>query len=859
MTALRSVPREVRWTVPLALVGLALAVPFSAPDGTGMQWDELVLGCVAASSAWGLFRLSRGMTPQAALPWRVVAVGALLFMAGQWLAGSFPGPEFDGFGVDDVLVFAGACTPLVTCGLLARRVSRTRWTALLVDGLIITASLLVVTEALRTPLDDPAGAADDLPLLVLAYGACAAVMLGGAGALCTVSTAAFRRSVSIMIAAVGWQALSACFEATAIVSPSWAWTAGSDVAIALGLQTVVLAAGFAPRRFAERTARGAAPQVSPLGMLLVIGALLSLPVTIVLMELRDMPYSTAADLGVAAVVGLMALRLVIRIREDGQVTEDLVRSEEDFRGLVESSSDGIAIMDGEFHLLFTSPAARSLLGLGADDDDVSLLDLVDPADREHVHAGTLEHPAGEGPALHFRVVRADGSPRELEATSTERPGSGRRVLYLRDVTKRRRRERELERMAYTDHLTALPNRAALFEEMAAPSAEDRCLLVLDLDGFKAVNDVAGHEAGDQLLVEVARRLQTVVRDDDLVARLGGDEFAVLVTGSVAEAEDVAQRVVDVLGLPHRTSEWAFAVGASVGVAELRAAGGQAAFRDADEALRAAKQAGKGCVRVASHEAWAVEVPEAELAALVDEGVLEVHFDAACDSAGRIVLVHAVPVWQHPAHGTVRGLELWTAAGRQGRAAGLQRWLLRQACLEVAGLDDALIGVAVSLPAGLVSVDGLAAEVAAALDESGLAPTRLTLSFTEETLLTSSAALVPELEAARRNGVRLCLDNYGMGHSLFALLARVPLDIVRVDLAALASRDDTDRALTVLGAIVRTTGTFDLVTIAGGVGTEELRAATFGLGVHLVHGRGLPFDLTRDELATRLSVAPVPAG
>jgi diguanylate cyclase (GGDEF)-like protein/PAS domain S-box-containing protein len=857
--ALRSVPREVRWTVPLALVGLALAVPFSAPDGTGMQWDELVLGSVAASSAWTMFRLIRGMTPQAARPWRVVAVGTLMFMAAQWLAGTFPGPEFDGFGADDVLVFAGACSPLVTCGLLARRVSRTRWTALVVDGLIITTALLVVTEVLRTPLANPAGAPEDLRSLVLAYGGYAAVMLGGAGALCTVSTSALRRSVSIMLAAVAWQASAACFEAMAIVSPSWVWTAGSDLSVALGLQTVVLAVGFAPRRFADRTARGSAPQVSPLGMLLVVAAMLSLPVAILLMELRTANHSTAAEFGMAVVFGLMALRLVIRIREDGRVTEDLVRSEEDFRGLVESSSDGIAIMDRDFHLLFTSPAARSLLDLGADDEDVNLLHLVEPSDRDHVRAGTLDHPAGEGPPLHFRVVRADGSPRELEATSTERPGSGRRVLYLRDVTKRRRRERELERMAYTDHLTALPNRPALFEEMAAPSAEERCLLVLDLDGFKAVNDMAGHEAGDQLLVEVARRLQTVVREDDLVARLGGDEFAVLVTGSLADAEDVAQRVVDVLGLPHRSSEWAFAVGASVGVAELRAAGGQVAFRDADRALRAAKQAGKGCVRVAHDDAWQIAVPDAEFDAVVDEGVLQVRFDAACDSEGRIVLVHAVPVWEHAVHGTVRGLELWSAAARQGRAAALQRWLLRQACLEVAGLADELIGVAVSLPAGLVTVDGLAAEVAAALDESGLAPTRLTLSFTEETLLTSSAALVPELEAARETGVRLCLDNYGMGHSLFALLARVPLDIVRVDLAALASRDDTARALQVLGAIVRTTGTFDLIAIAGGVGTEELRQSVFGLGAHLVHGRGLPFDLTVDGLAARLAAAPVAVG
>src|SRR4051795_808249 len=378
MTALHSIPRSVRWTVLLGLIGLALTVPFSAPDGSGMQWDEAVLGGVAASAAWRIFRLTRTMSGRAAQPWRVVGYAAVLFMTAQWLVAACPGPELDGFGFDDVLLFAGACAPLVTCGMLARRVRHTRWIALVVDGLIIAVALLVLTEVLRTPLVNPVGAPDDLRSLVLAYGGYAAVMLACAGALCTVSTAALRRSVSVMMGAVAWQTLAACAEAMAIVDPSWVWTATSDVAVALGLQTVVIAAGYAPTRFADRSPRASAPQVSPLGLLPVVSAMLSLPLAIGLMESQGQSHSVAADLGFAAVFSLMAVRLVLRIREDGRVTEDLVRNEEDFRGLIESSSDGIAIMDGDFQLLFTSPAARNLLGLGGatDDTEVSLLDLV---------------------------------------------------------------------------------------------------------------------------------------------------------------------------------------------------------------------------------------------------------------------------------------------------------------------------------------------------------------------------------------------------------------------------------------------------------------------------------------------------
>ncbi|MCW2682664.1 MAG: hypothetical protein JWP33_577 [Blastococcus sp.] len=860
MSTLRNIPRGVRWSAPLTLLGLAATVPFSAPDGTGMQWDELVLGATAAGSAWALHRLSRRMDPPAARPWRLMAWAAAAFMVAQWLAGFFPGPEFDGFGVDDVLLFAGASAPVVACAMMARRVSRTRWPALVVDGLVITVALLVVTEVLRTPLVNPVGAPEDLRSLVLAYGGYAAVMLGGAAALCTVSTAALRRSVSLLMGAVAWQALAACAEAMAILHPSQWWTACSDVAVGMSLLTIVVAASSAPVRVADRTARDSAPHVSRLGMVLTVLAMLSLPVALLVDFFEPEPLSVGAQTGCAVVFGLMALRLVLRIREDGRVTEDLVRSEEDFRGLIEASSDGIAIMDAGYRLLFTSPAARVLLGIGADgEQDVSLLDLVAPEDRALVRAATEQDPAGEGAPLRFGVPREDGTACELEVASSERPGSGRRVLYLRDVTTRARRERELERMAYTDHLTGLPNRAMLFEEMAAPSSAQRCLLVLDLDGFKAVNDVAGHEAGDQLLIEVARRLHTVVRNDDLVSRLGGDEFAVLVTGSPAESEDVAQRIVDAMGLPHRTGEWAFAVGASVGVAALGAAGGQVAFREADTALRAAKQAGKGCVRVADAEVVdATAIAGHRLDAVVAEGVFTLRLDTACRPDGRVELVHATPVWEHSERGTVRGQELWAIAERHGRAADLQHWLLREATMAVAGLPDTEIGVVVSLPAGHVTAEGLAAFTATVLAESGLAPSRLILSFSEETLLTSSAALVPQLEAVRRTGVRLCLDNYGMGQSLYALLARVSLDLVRVDLATLATRDDTDRAMHVLASIVQTTAGFGLTAVAGGIATAELLDASVAAGVQLINGRALPHDLTM-EAFTDLLAGPVPVG
>ena len=267
---LQSIPREVRWTVPLALLGLALAVPFSAPDGTGMQWDELVLGRVAASAAWTLFRLVRGMEPRPprGRGWSWSAA-RWLFMAAQLARRRLPGP-----GVRRLRRgrrpavhrrrhrrwSPARCSPAGSAAPAGRPCSST--------ALIITAALLIVTEVLRTPLVNPVGAPDDLRSLVLAYGGYAAVMLGGAGALCTVSTAALRRSASVMLGAVAWQAAAACFEAMAIISPSCGCGRRAPTSPSpLGLQTVVLAAGFAPTRFADRTARaGRARRSARLGM-----------------------------------------------------------------------------------------------------------------------------------------------------------------------------------------------------------------------------------------------------------------------------------------------------------------------------------------------------------------------------------------------------------------------------------------------------------------------------------------------------------------------------------------------------------------------------------------------------------------
>ncbi len=390
-----------------------------------------------------------------------------------------------------------------------------------------------------------------------------------------------------------------------------------------------------------------------------------------------------------------------------------MRNEEDVRDLVEGSSDGVVVVDDDLRLRFASPAARSLLGLpgGTGDTDRRLPDLVVPEDRDRVAEQLADGAVG---TVHLRIPGTGGT-RELEGTHHERRGEGRRVLHLRDVTVQLRRERELERMAYTDHLTRLPNRAALFQELAAATA-GRCLLVVDLDGFKAVNDVAGHEAGDQLLVEVARRLRNVVRDQDVVCRLGGDEFALVVDGSPDDAREAAERVVDTMALPHRTGGFTFAIGASVGIAEVRAGGGQLAFREADTALRAAKQAGKGCVRVWADGTGPAPTDESVAAALA-AGQVELRYNVAGRVGQPQRALHGEPFWRHPSGDLLPAAELWAAAGRQGQDGALQTWVLAESTRTAADLPGVPL-LAVDLPAGHVRAEHLVDDVRSALAASG---------------------------------------------------------------------------------------------------------------------------------------------
>ncbi|MPQ97883.1 EAL domain-containing protein [Modestobacter sp. I12A-02628] len=830
--------------VNTVLTVLAMSVALHLDATHDRNRDDLVLALSAVHVSWLVVRLLRGTDRAAARPWRWLLVAATLLALACLGTGSGMTRELGTLGVPDLLLIGAAVCPLVTCVLLAAATGRTAGRLVLaLDGAVLLGTVLVIGEVhVLTPALRPEAVTDALAPLVVVYGCYAAVAIGLPSAVLIATRVELRAAASLLTLMVALQGVAGISLAMSVDESSPTWELTANLTLSLSMLVGVAAVAVAPRSLPPR-GQHQHLAVGRLELTVTVLALAGLPVDVVVMRLQGQTLSTTATVGTAVVMLLLVLRTAGRIVHGQRLSRDLVATEEDVRDLVEASSDGVVIIDGDLALVSVSPVARAVLGLPPGPlPAAGFPSLVHEEDRALVQLQLCAALVPEAGPLLFRVQLA-GGVREVETTITERLHSPRRVLHLRDVTDRLSRERELEQLAFTDHLTQLPNRAMLFRELSRDAGDGaRSLLVVDLDGFKAVNDVAGHEAGDHLLIEVGRRLRNVVRDGDLVARLGGDEFAVLVAGGLAEAIDIAQRVVVTLTHPHRTGGWAFGVGASVGASTMLPGGGQLAFRQADAALRAAKQAGKGCLRVWTDDGVTSVAADSDLVAALVDGQVQLRLDVDGDGHGGTAVLHASPVWVHPVAGTLPAVEVWAAAERQGRATELSTWLLARACTEIADWAPGVL-LALDLTAAQAHSADLAGDVLSALSVAGLSPRRLVLALTEETALTAPASFGPALVRLRDAGVQLALDEFGLGQTLFAHLDRLPLTAVRVDLSAFVRQGRPDLAPQVLASIVSTAHAFGLLAVAAGVDGPEQLAMARAAGVDAFGGRAFPQGLT----------------
>jgi diguanylate cyclase (GGDEF)-like protein len=394
--------------------------------------------------------------------------------------------------------------------------------------------------------------------------------------------------------------------------------------------------------------------------------------------------------------------------------------------------------------------------------------------------------------------------------------------------------RELRDQAYTDVLTGLPNRKAFVEELERRFDQPQArlsVLFVDLDDFKVVNDSLGHAAGDELLRVVAQRLRSAVRAGDLVARLGGDEFAVLVSchDDAAAASAVADKVLAALDDEVAIEGKRLSIDCSVGVATAEAGVDSAdeLMRNADFAMYMAKGRGKNCVEVfapSMHLAMQIHSDfKRDLARAADQDQLVLHHQPILDLAtGRVLGVEALVRWQHPTRGMVPPNDFIGLAEETGDIVGIGRWVLAQACADLAqyrrdhGQPDLWMSVNVS-PLQLIDptfVD-LVLQV---LSQHDLPARSLILEITEQAAVTSPAVVNEVLEALRAQGVRIALDDFGVGFSSLRYLRELPVDLIKIDRSFVI--DTGDKGDSMLGAIVSLANRMALTVIAEGIEQPE---------------------------------------
>ncbi|MCC6792692.1 MAG: EAL domain-containing protein, partial [Thermomicrobiales bacterium] len=407
-----------------------------------------------------------------------------------------------------------------------------------------------------------------------------------------------------------------------------------------------------------------------------------------------------------------------------------------------------------------------------------------------------------------------------------------------DVTERKVFERELERRAYMDELTGLPNRVSFGErvELALRDVRDgglgAAMLLIDLDRFKSVNDTFGHPVGDRALIEIGRRLAGCIGSDDLLARFGGDEFAVLVRSAHAEwrAAEVAQAVLRTLSRPLPIGDGEGVLTGSIGISlASRVATPDQLLREADIALYQVKDTGRNDVAWfdpktggLTAERWRIE---SELRGAAERDELHLVYQPLVDLAnGRVRTAEALVRWSHPERGIVSPSEFIPLAEESGLIIPLGAWVIATACRTAAGWPrEHAAGVSVNLSARQLHDPGLPRVVSDALAESGLEPERLTLEVTESAAIQNLDAAATALDALKRLGVRLALDDFGTGYSSLAHLRRLPVDVVKVDRAFVSGAGTDlpgDRA--VVGAIAALGHALGLEVVAEGIETMQQR-------------------------------------
>ncbi|QPF92102.1 EAL domain-containing protein [Bradyrhizobium commune] len=580
--------------------------------------------------------------------------------------------------------------------------------------------------------------------------------------------------------------------------------------------------------------------------------------------------SALKDSGTDNVVGVIgALRDISerKAAEDElfQQAVEITRVNQQFEAALENMSQGLCLFDADQKVIVSNAQFATIYRLEPDQ--------VKPGTtREQLvlfrrEKGT-QYLEAAGDSQNRDVKEGDRIEELVDGrfvAITNRPMSGGGWLTVQeDVTERKTFNDRIAFLAHHDQLTGLVNRARFAERL--DEAAKRCVrhgthftvLLLDLDRFKNVNDTLGHPAGDELLIQVAKRLTSSLRDTDVLARLGGDEFAIIQESERDQREGamgLALRIIDIIAEPFDLNGNQANIGTSIGIAFAPECGldAQTLLKNADLALYEAKSEGRNDYRLFKPEmaesSDGQKVLERELREAIEKDEFELFYQPVVDAKnGSICGAEALVRWRHPRRGLMSPDLFIPLAESTGLMMPLGGWILQRACTDAASWPSH-VKIAVNISAVQFNNANIFDVVLCALVESGLPPDRLELEITETMLLKNEQACLLSIRQLKNLGIAIVLDDFGIGYSASSYLTRIPFDKIKIDKSFVQGFPDRRECAAIVHSILALARGLDMTITAEGVEQQAQFEALQAAGIDLVQGYlfGRPVPLHRLDL------------
>jgi len=520
--------------------------------------------------------------------------------------------------------------------------------------------------------------------------------------------------------------------------------------------------------------------------------------------------------------------------------EDHLKLTEWHRALFDNHPDGVYSFDLAGHFQSCNAAMEEMTGFRKEQVlGKHFSQYVDPGYREMTQAAFDKARNGEAITYETVGLHADGYPYHLEIINFP--------VIIRDeivgvygicknISLRKEQEAKITYQASHDLLTGLPNQARFSEELNGAFSSRACgpvaVMLLNLDGFKPINDGLGHFSGNQVLASVARRLEQSVPDKATLARMVGDEFAVLLPGYTSREEVVrnAENILQVLAQPIEVAGQMVHLSASIGIASsidpLKHP--QELMQYADLALERAKRQGRNTWQwysggKAERSRHSVALRH-DLHTALQEDQFELWYQPVVDAvSGRMRGVEALVRWHHPQHGLVSPMEFIPLAEQTGQIVPLGRWILNQACKEMAQLNEnreRALRVAVNISSLQFNRDGFLQDVRRTLEQTGLQPQLLELEVTESVLLDGAEPVIELMETLKDMGVRVAIDDFGTGFSSLSYLRDLPTHKVKLDRSFVQKTLSDRRMAAIVQGVITMAHHMDMIVVAEGIETRE---------------------------------------